>query len=95
HDLFSDYNNVEWLDSHNRSVVGFNRNLKGKQMFCLFNYSPVPQGLTYYVFSSVREQSNKLYDLYSEKYINIGADYEHLLFEPYQFYILFLDISSK
>jgi len=88
HDLFSDNNNVTWLDSHNRSVVGFKRALEGKQIFCLFNYSPELQGLTYYVFNSVREQGDKLYDLYSEKYIKIGADYEHLSFKPYQFYIL-------
>jgi len=86
--LFSDNNNVTWLDSHNRSVVGFKRALEGKQIFCLFNYSPELQGLTYYVFNSVRGQGDKLYDLYSEKYIKIGADYEHLSFKPYQFYIL-------
>lgn len=95
HELFSDTNNVTWLESHNRSVVGFIRNLEGKQIFCLFNYSPEPQRLTYFIFYSVREQGDKLFDLYSEKYIKIGADFEHLLFEPYQFYILFLDINSK
>ncbi len=91
HDLFSDNNNVTWLESHNRSVVGFIRTLEGKQIFCLFNYSPEPQGLTYYVFNSVREKGDKLFDLYSKKYFKIGADYEHLLFKPYQFYVLFVE----
>ncbi len=88
YELFSDRNNVKWLESHNRSIVGFVRYNEEKQVFCLFNYSPEPQNLTYYVFDSVRGYTDKLYDLWSEKYIKIGKDHEHLLFKPYQFYVL-------
>ncbi len=88
YDAFADINNVNWLESHNRSIVGFVRSLEGKQVFCLFNYSPEPQNLTYYVFNSVRGQTDKLYDLWLEKNIKIGKDHEHLLFKPYQFYVL-------
>ena len=90
-DLFSDRNNIEWIESHNRSVVGFIRSCKGEQVFCLFNYSPEPQNLTYYVFDSVRGNTNKLYDLWSENHIKIGKDHEHLLFKPYQFYVLSIE----
>ena len=88
HYLFSDFNNVEWLNSYNRSVVGFIRKYEGKQMFCLFNYSPEPQNLTYYIFDSVRKSTTKLYDLWSKSYVKLGKDHEHLLFKPYQFYVL-------
>jgi len=88
HDLFTDTNNVVWLDSFNRSIVGFIRSEEGKQIFCLFNYSPEPQNLTYYVFDSVRGITNELHDLWSETNIKIGKDHEHLFFRPYQFYVL-------
>ncbi len=95
YDLFSDRNNVEWLESHNRSVVGFTRNWEGEQVFCLFNYSPDPQNLTYYVFDSVRGYTNELYDLWSETAIKIGKDHEHLFFRPYQFYVLTVDKNTE
>ena len=88
HELFSDFNNVEWLNSYNRSVVGFIRKYEGKQMFCLFNYSPEPQNLTYYIFDSVGKTTTKLFDLWSKSYVKLGKDHEHLLFKPYQFYVL-------
>ena len=94
YDVFTDRNNVRWLESHNRSVVGFTRNWEGEQIFCLFNYSPEPQYLTYYVFDSVRGYTNELYDLWSESYIKIGKDHEHLLFKPYQFYVLLIKRKS-
>ena len=93
HDAFSDRNNVEWLESHNRSVVGFTRSLEGKHIFCLFNYSSDTQALTYYVFNSVREQTNELLDLWSSTKIEIKKDEDHLIFKPYQFYVLFVDPS--
>jgi amylosucrase len=95
YDIFSDRNNVEWLESHNRSVVGFTRNWEGEQVFCLFNYSPDPQNLTYYVFDSVRGYTNELYDLWSETAIKIGKDHEHLFFRPYQFYVLTVNKNTE
>ena len=94
YDVFTDRNNVHWLESHNRSVVGFIRSWEGNQVFCLFNYSPEPQYLTYYVFDSVRGYTNELYDLWSQSYIKIGKDHEHLLFKPYQFYVLLIKRKS-
>ena len=88
HDVFSDHNNVSWLESHNRSIVGFKRFNKDQTIFCLFNYSAEPQKLTYYVLDSVRESSNVLIDLWAEKPIKIGNDNEYLEFEPYQFFLL-------
>lgn len=93
-EVFSDFNNVTWLPSHNRSIVGFIRRLKEKQVFCFFNYSPEIQNLTYYVFDSVRGYTNELYDLWSETNIKIGKDHEHLLFHPYQFYVLLFNSSG-
>jgi amylosucrase len=91
YDAFTDSNNVEWLESHNRSVVGFKRSYKGKHIFCLFNYSSEPQPLTYYVFDSVRTQTKELLDLWTNTKIKIKKDEEHLIFKPYQFYVLLVD----
>lgn len=88
HKLFSDFNNVKWLESHNRSVVGFKRIDEKQTVFCLFNYSPEPQELTYYILDSIKRRTQKLFDLWSEEYIEIGEDYEHLKFNPYQYYVL-------
>ena len=88
HNVFSDRNNIEWLESHNQSVVGFKRFDETQTVFCLFNYSPDPQKLTYYVFDSIRNDSSELFDLWTQQTISIGKDYEHLKFKPYQFYIL-------
>lgn len=88
HDVFTDRNNVEWLESHNRSVIGFKRSFKGTHIFCLFNYSPEPQPLTYYVFNSIREQSKRLLDLWTNTKIEIKKDEDHLIFKPFQFHIL-------
>ncbi len=91
HDAFLDSNNVEWLESHNQSVVGFKRSFEGKHIFCLFNYSHEHQPLTYYVFNSVRSQTNKLLDLWSNTKIDIKRDEDHLIFKPYQFYVLLVE----
>jgi amylosucrase len=91
YELFSDRNNVTWLESYNRSVVGFIRSWEGDLMFCLFNYSPEPQGLTYYVFDSVRGEAKELIDLWTKKHIIIGKDHEYLLFKPYQFYVVLVN----
>ena len=88
HEVFSDTNNVTWLESHNRSVVGFKRHDDNQTIYCLFNYSPETQGLTYYAFDSIRHQTSELYDLWSQQKVSIGRDEEHLKFEPYQFYLL-------
>jgi len=76
-----------WLESHNRSIVGFKRISKEKQVFCLFNYSPEPQNLTFYAFHSIKNEVKKLYNLYDESYTVIGKDHEFLSFKPYQFYV--------
>lgn len=92
--VFTDTNNIRWLDSHNRSVVGFKRIGDDEQIFCLFNYSPELQYLTYFVFDSFRKQGKVLFDLWSQKYITIGEDEEHLPFKPYQFYVLLVETKK-
>jgi amylosucrase len=87
-EAFSDRNNVEWLASHNDAIAGFKRSFNGKHIFCLFNYSPQDQPLTYYVFNSVRTQTKTLLDLWSNTTIEIKKDEDHLIFKPYQFYVL-------
>lgn len=88
HPEFTDTNNLEWVSSDNRSIAGFKRFSKGGTIFCLFNYSNEPQELSYYAFDSVRSQTNRLRDIWTDTRIKIGGDHDHLMFHPYQFYIL-------
>ncbi|NCO62789.1 MAG: alpha-amylase [Flavobacteriales bacterium] len=94
YEIFSDYNNLEWLESHNRAIVGFKRTLNDTCVFCLFNYSPEPQTLTHYVFNSVRNKVKKFTNLMDNASIKIGNDQEHLLFKPYQYFVLFAEFKN-
>lgn len=86
--LFNDTNNLQWLESENRSIVGFKRTLNEKHAFCLFNYSPEPQQLSFHTFNLVKNDMKKLYSLYDDSYIKIGKEQNILTFRPYQFYVL-------
>ncbi|RVU24790.1 alpha-amylase [Sandaracinomonas limnophila] len=86
-EAFGDYKNIEWLHSHNKSVVGYKRTLRKETFICLFNYSNQDQGLTYYVFEENGEKPKKVKDLWTNKNITISYDHDHLNFKPYQFYI--------
>jgi len=94
HEVFNDSNNVQWLESYNRSIVGFKRTLKEKQVFCLFNYSPEPQYLTFFAFNSIKNKAIKLYNLLDKSYVLIGKDNEFLSFKPYQFYVFIAEKNS-
>lgn len=87
-ETFADLKNISWLDSHNRSIVGYVRTQKTKKIFCLFNFSNEVQELTHYVFEENGKRPKKVKDLLSGKEINIGMHHDHLVFEPYGFYIL-------
>ncbi len=88
HEAFGDYKNLEWLDSHNKSIVGYKRNLKGKTITCLFNFSDQLQELTHYIFETNGKRPKKVKDLITGKEFKIGMDHDHLVFEPYGFYVL-------
>lgn len=87
-EAFADHKNIDWLDSHNKSVVGYVRSHQGKKIYCLFNFSNEPQELTHFVFDNNGQRPKKVKDLLSGHEVKIGMDHDHLVFEPYGFYIL-------
>jgi len=88
HEIFSDRYAIDWLHTDNRSVVGFKKSSGGKHVFCLFNYSPEEQTVSYYVFDTIRAQAHTLFDLWSSTEIKIKENHDSFLFRPYQFYVL-------
>jgi amylosucrase len=84
----ADLKNIHWLEIHNNSIIGFERYIEDEKVYFLFNFSAVPQEVTYYVLGAFGERATSLKDLWSGKTIKVGMDHDHLAFAPYQFYIL-------
>jgi amylosucrase len=86
--VVADLKNIHWLEVHNPSIIGFERCLNGEKVYFLFNFSVQPQEVTYYMLGAYGERATSMKDLWSGKTLEIGMDHDHLLFAPYQFYIL-------
>lgn len=83
----SDFKNIEWLPFQKNAVIGFVRFLKGQTVYCLFNFSPNQEQLSYYVFSTSNGRPENIYDHWTERTFKVGNDSEMLIFKPYQFYV--------
>jgi amylosucrase len=87
--VVADQNNHSWLSPHNIHVAGFVRTKEGeKPLYCLFNFSERPAHLTWYAIREKGLNPQVMFDHWTEKEIKVGADHEHLLLTPYQFYLL-------
>lgn len=85
--VVADHSNLTWLTPHNIHVAGYLRTDGEKKFYCICNFSDATTYLTWYAFKEHGNSSNKLYDYWSEKEFIIGYDHEHLIIEPYQFYL--------
>jgi amylosucrase len=83
-----DFKNLTWLTPHNIHIAGYLRSYEEQHLFCLFNFSNEPAYLTWYAFKEHGNMPARLYDHWQKKYFNVGNDDEHLMFEPYSFYLL-------
>jgi len=83
----ADFKNLTWLPLENKSIVGFVRFLNNKTVYCLFNFSPNEEQLSYYIFSTFENRPKTVLDNWSKEKYKVGADSEMLVFRPYQFYI--------
>jgi amylosucrase len=83
----ADLKNLTWLRSHNPRIAAYVRTLAHKKLFCLFNFSNKLTPLTWYVFRELGDNPREVYDHWREKKYSVGKDYEHLLLEPYHFYL--------
>ena len=86
--LISDYQNIEWMSPHNTHIAGFVRRFEGQQFFGLFNFSHYHTVLSWHAFREKGYTSGKLLDHWSGHTISVGEDHEHLMFQPYGFYLL-------
>jgi len=85
--VVADHSNLTWLTPHNIHVAGYLRTDGERKLYCICNFSDATTYLTWYAFKEHGNFSNKLYDCWSEKEFNIGYDHEHLIIEPYGFYL--------
>lgn len=84
----ADKKNITWLSTHNNHVAAFKREIKNQRLYCLFNYDKKEAFLTWYAFKEHGNNPAALYDHWSGKTYNVGADEEYLIISPYQFLIL-------
>jgi amylosucrase len=85
--VVADQSNLTWLTPHNIHVAGYLRTDGENKLYCICNFSNQAAYLTWYAFKEHGFISSKLFDHWSEKEINIGYDHEHLIIEPYGFYL--------
>ncbi len=86
--VVGDYKNLTWLPPHNIHVAGYLRTLNDQKLFAVFNFSNHPANLTWHAFKEHGVAPTKLYDHWTEKELTVGADNEHLVLGPYEFYLL-------
>ncbi|MFM7671448.1 MAG: alpha-amylase family glycosyl hydrolase [Bacteroidota bacterium] len=86
--VIADKKNLTWLTPHNRSIAGWLRAWEKDRVYCLFNYSDLPQGITWYAFKEHGLIPTTLYDHWTEGSFLVERDEEHLIIEPYGFRIL-------
>ena len=86
--VIADKKNLTWLTPHNRSIAGWLRAWDKDRVYCLFNYSDLPQGITWYAFKEHGVVPTTLYDHWTEGTFLVERDEEHLIIEPYGFRIL-------
>ncbi len=85
--VVADHKNLIWLTPHNIHVAGYLRNGEKQNLYCLFNFSDQPAFLTWYAFKEHGNVPERIYDHWREQYFSVGKDNEHLILEPYAFYL--------
>lgn len=83
-----DYKNLTWMTPHNIHVAGYLRTFEDQKIYCLFNFSDQPSYLTWFAFKEHGAASQRLFDHWTEKELEVGYDHRYLVLEPYQFMIL-------
>jgi amylosucrase len=83
-----DFKNLTWLTPHNTHIAGYLRSYDEQRLFCLFNFSNEMAYLTWYAFKEHGNMPAQLYDHWQKKYFTVGNDDDHLVFEPYSFYLM-------
>jgi amylosucrase len=87
-ELVGDYKNIEWLHPFNIHVAGYLRSWEGQRLYCVFNFSRENAYLDWRVFDQQGTTPVACYDHWSATTITMGPAGEHLILEPYSFYLL-------
>lgn len=86
-EVVADHKNLTWLTSHNIHIAGYLRAYQEKKLYCVFNFHSVSAWLTWYAFKEHGIAPLQLFDHWSGKTFEVGADNEYLTLEPYGFYL--------
>lgn len=82
--VLAELNNLRWMASHNLHIAAFLRQRGAQRLWCLFNFSAQPQGLSWYVFREQGSAPLQLRELLSGQDFEPAEDHQFLLLEPYQ-----------
>ena len=86
--VFTDGNNLEWIQTQNNHVAGFIRRSESQVLFCFFNFNENETGISWYLFNEARQHGGLLYNHWKEQEIRVGRDDELLLLDGYGLCIL-------
>jgi amylosucrase len=86
--VLADKKNLTWINTGNNHVAGFLRAWDNERVYCIFNFSNQPTGISWYTFKQNNMKPVALFDHWSELTLHVGYDHEHLPLQPYQFLIL-------
>jgi amylosucrase len=86
--VLADYKNLTWLSPFNIHVAGYLRTLDEQKLYCVFNFSAQVSYLTWAAFKQHGPVANELYDHWQGKTFKPGFDHQHLIIEPYSFFLL-------
>jgi amylosucrase len=84
----ADFKNLTWLPPFNIHIAGYLRTLGEAKLYAVFNFSDQKTYLTWAAFKQHGPAPGELYDHWNEQTHIVGLDNEHLVFEPYGFYLL-------
>ncbi|MBK9256035.1 MAG: alpha-amylase [Saprospiraceae bacterium] len=86
--MVADHKNLYWVHTFNKHTAIYLRELDGRKLFCIFNFSKDPTTITWYAFNQNGDKSETYKDYWTGNVITSGSDHEYILLEPYAFQIM-------
>ena len=86
--VLADKKNLTWLRPHNIHIAAFIRAWDNDRIYCLFNFSDHEQRLTWHAFKENGMRPKRLYDHWSENYLDVGNDNAYFILPAYSFFVL-------
>jgi len=86
--VIADQNNLAWLPSENKHVIGFLRTNDKIKLYYVVNFSREQFFLPWFVLRERSTNLKNIFDHWQNRTIAIADDDQYLCFEPYAFYLL-------